>query len=84
MKRRLACLSPSSLRFGRCDMVPPLLSDLLPFSPWRAEFACGTKNIQDRNRRIERLVRERTNALEIRNQEIQAPSIKRTNASSAT
>ena len=31
-----------------------------------------TKNIQDRNRQLERLVRERTNALEIRNQEIQA------------
>ncbi|MCC6300367.1 MAG: GAF domain-containing protein [Anaerolineales bacterium] len=31
-----------------------------------------TKTIQDRNRQLERLVRERTNALEIRNQEIQA------------
>ncbi len=31
-----------------------------------------TKNIQDRNRQLERLVRERTNALELKNQEIQA------------
>jgi ligand-binding sensor domain-containing protein/signal transduction histidine kinase len=31
-----------------------------------------TKTIQDRNRQLERLVRERTSALEIRNQEIQA------------
>jgi len=31
-----------------------------------------TKSIQDRNRQLERLVRERTSALEIRNQEIEA------------
>src|SRR3970282_531014 len=31
-----------------------------------------TKSIQDRNRQLERLVRDRTSALEIRNQEIQA------------
>jgi signal transduction histidine kinase len=35
-------------------------------------FGLRTKSIQDRNRQLERLVRERTNALEMRNQEIQA------------
>jgi ligand-binding sensor domain-containing protein/signal transduction histidine kinase len=35
-------------------------------------FRLRTKTIQDRNRQLERLVRERTSALEIRNQEIQA------------
>ena len=35
-------------------------------------FRLRTKTIQDRNRQLERLVRERTNALETRNQEIQA------------
>jgi ligand-binding sensor domain-containing protein/signal transduction histidine kinase len=37
-----------------------------------AGFKLRTKNIQDRNRQLERLVRERTGALEKRNQEIQA------------
>ncbi len=35
-------------------------------------FRLRTKTIQDRNRQLERLVRERTSALETRNQEIQA------------
>jgi len=35
-------------------------------------FRLRTKTIQDRNRQLERLVRERTSALEIRNQEMQA------------
>ncbi|HSB02059.1 MAG TPA: two-component regulator propeller domain-containing protein, partial [Anaerolineales bacterium] len=35
-------------------------------------FGLRTKTIQDRNRQLERLVRERTSALEIRSQEIQA------------
>jgi signal transduction histidine kinase len=35
-------------------------------------FRLRTRSIQDRNRELERLVRERTSALEIRNQEIQA------------
>jgi signal transduction histidine kinase len=35
-------------------------------------FRLRTKTIQDRNRQLERLVRERTSALEKRNQEIQA------------
>jgi ligand-binding sensor domain-containing protein/signal transduction histidine kinase len=35
-------------------------------------FKLRTRNIQDRNRELERLVRERTGALEKRNQEIQA------------
>jgi ligand-binding sensor domain-containing protein/signal transduction histidine kinase len=35
-------------------------------------FRLRTKTIQDRNRQLERLVRERTSALEIRNEEIQA------------
>jgi ligand-binding sensor domain-containing protein/signal transduction histidine kinase len=35
-------------------------------------FRLRTKTIQDRNRQLERLVRERTGALETRNQEIQA------------
>jgi ligand-binding sensor domain-containing protein/signal transduction histidine kinase len=35
-------------------------------------FGLRTKTIQDRNRQLERLVRERTSALEKRNQEIQA------------
>jgi nitrate/nitrite-specific signal transduction histidine kinase len=35
-------------------------------------FRLRTKTIQDRNRQLERLVRERTSALEARNQEIQA------------
>ena len=37
-----------------------------------AGFRLRTKTIQDRNRQLERLVRERTSALEKRNQEIQA------------
>jgi ligand-binding sensor domain-containing protein/signal transduction histidine kinase len=35
-------------------------------------FRLRTRSIQDRNRQLERLVRERTSALEIRNQEIEA------------
>ncbi len=61
-------------------VVPPfwqtlwfrLLLGLLAVAMVAGGFGLRTKTIQDRNRQLERVVRERTSALEKRNQEIQA------------
>ena len=49
-----------------------LLLGLIAMAAVAGGFRLRTKTMQDRNRRLERLVRERTSALEKRNQEIQA------------
>ncbi len=61
-------------------VVPPfwqtlwfrVLLGMIAVSAVASGFRLRTKSIQDRNRQLERVVRERTSALEKRNQEIQA------------
>ena len=64
----------------RVNVIPPLwqttwfrvLMSIAVVMLVAGGFRLRTKTIQDRNRQLERLVRERTSALEARNQEIQA------------